>query len=57
MIMSLIAENDRMTVRDIADKIGISKRRCERIVASLKKSGIIVRTGAARNGRWIIKMK
>ena len=51
-IITLITLNDKISVQDIADSIGISKRKCERIIAELKKAGVIIRKGSARNGFW-----
>lgn len=56
-IIVLITKNDRISVREIADGIGLSKRKCERIIAELKKKRIINRIGSARTGRWIIYHK
>lgn len=56
-IIVLITKNDRISVREIADGIGLSKRKCERIIAELKKKRIINRIGSARTGRWIIYNK
>ena len=54
-ITSLILQNDKISVQEIADKIGISKRNCERIIAKLKRCGVINRIGSARTGKWIIR--
>lgn len=53
-ITILILQNDRISVQEIADSIGISKRNCERIISELKKNGIISRVGSARTGKWIV---
>jgi predicted HTH transcriptional regulator len=51
-IIALIALNDKISVQAIADNIGVGKRNCERIIAELKKAGVITRSGSARAGRW-----
>lgn len=54
-VLDIILENDKITVRDLADKAHVSKRNCERIIADLKERGILEREGNTRTGRWIIR--
>lgn len=54
-IIKLIENNQTITIQEIANQIGISKRNCERIMTELKKSGTIRRNGSTRNGYWIIE--
>lgn len=53
-ILRLITSNDKITIQEIADRLNISKRNCERIIAELKKTGLLTRKGTARNGDWIV---
>ena len=53
-ILNLIAHFNSITIQQMADKIGISKRNCERVIAILKEEGIIKRKGSSRTGSWII---
>jgi Fic family protein len=53
-IVSLIRADKYVTAKNIAEKIGISSRQVERVVANLKKQGIIERIGAKKNGYWEI---
>lgn len=53
-IVALVIRNDKISVQEIADSIGLSKRNCERIIAELKKDGIMSRIGSARTGRWVV---
>ncbi|WP_165249014.1 ATP-binding protein [Adlercreutzia sp. ZJ141] len=39
--------------QSIADNLGMSKRHIERVIAGLRKEGVLVREGGTR-GRWII---
>ena len=54
-ILSEIAINPSVTVPELAASAGLSQRSCERLVASLKSSGILVRVGSARGGHWQIR--
>ena len=53
-IIELIRTNSTISIQEIADTTGLSKRNCERIMAKLKSSGLIARNGSPRSGHWII---
>lgn len=53
-ILSLIRENDRLSVQAMADALGISKRQCERYIAELLEKGILRSEGRTKSRRWII---
>lgn len=53
-IVALIEQNEKISIKEIAENIGISKRHSERIIANLKHQGIIARIGSARAGKWVI---
>ena len=46
--------NPKGTVTSLAEKLGCSKRSAERIVAELKKEGLLSRLGSARSGTWSV---
>ena len=48
--------NSHIKAQEIADKIGITKRSVEYSIRDLKKSKIIERNGAAKNGKWIVNV-
>lgn len=52
-VLHLIAGNPKISAQDIADRLGISRRRIERVMAALREEGILIREGGTR-GRWII---
>lgn len=56
-IIELMAFDAKISIQDIASNIGISKRMCERLIAELKKTGVITRSGSARTGYWIVNHK
>lgn len=51
-LISLVRENPTMTMRQMADVLGISRRQVERIVSRLKGEGRLTRKGGRRNGHW-----
>lgn len=53
-LLALVRANPMMTIAQMAEVLGISKRQAERIVAKLKGQGKLVREGARRNGRWAV---
>jgi ATP-dependent DNA helicase RecG len=54
-IMDLIMKNAETTTQQIANSIGITKRRVESNIRQLKIAGVIERLGARKNGKWIVK--
>ncbi len=52
--LKLIKKNKQITAKLIAQKMGLSERQGERIVAALKKKGFIRRVGSAKTGHWEI---
>ena len=53
-ILSVIAHTPQASAREMAEVLGIPPRQCERILASLKQKGLIVRVGANKGGHWRI---
>ncbi len=54
-ILKLFVENPMISMRFIADALGLQVRSIERQVAKMQKAGLIEREGSKRNGRWIVK--
>ena len=54
-IISLILEDSRIPLNDIAVKLNVSKRTILRDIKNLKKGKIIERIGSEKNGYWKIK--
>ncbi len=54
-ILSEIVINPSVTVPELAAYSGLSLRSCERLVAGLKSSGVLIRVGSARGGHWQIR--
>ena len=53
-ILSMISKDSGISATVMADRLGITKRHCERIIAKMKSDGLISREGSAKNGKWII---
>ena len=54
-LLALVRENPTMTVAQMGEALGVSRRQAERLVAALKAAGRLVRVGASRNGRWEVQ--
>ena len=50
----MIAEPE-VTAGRIAEVTGTLKRQIERNISKLKALGVVQRTGARKNGRWVVK--
>ena len=53
-ILLLVKENRTITAAQLAGRIGIAQRNIETNLAQLKKTGLLRRVGAKRNGHWEI---
>lgn len=51
-ILSCIRENASISAKAIAAKGGLSPRRIEKCLSDLKQKGVLLRTGARKNGSW-----
>ncbi len=51
-ILSLIRENPKITMREIEESTGLSRRGVEWNIAKLKKEGKIKRVGPDKGGHW-----
>jgi len=53
-IVLLMREKPSITTKQIADKLNLDGRNVESHIRALKKSGIIRREGARKNGCWVV---
>lgn len=53
-IVSLINDNPKITIPEMADKIGISITSVENNIRYLKKKKIVKRIGPAKGGKWAV---
>lgn len=56
-IIRLISENKYITIKELAENIGISDRAVEKQIEKLKKLEVLERVGPDRGGYWQIKYK
>lgn len=54
-IIEMIEKKSTITQKEMAAKLGISRDKIKRNIEKLKKTGIIERIGATKNGYWKIK--
>jgi ATP-dependent DNA helicase RecG len=53
-IMELLSINPHLTAQQLSDQVGITKRRIESNIKTLKELKLIERHGAAKNGYWAV---
>ncbi len=51
-ILKFIAENPRISKREMAEKLGISTTAVDKNINTLKKRGLLKRSGGAKGGYW-----
>ncbi len=51
-VLLLLHQDGKLTAKVLAATLGLTERQIERIIASLKKQGILIRHGASKNGFW-----
>ncbi len=53
-MLSLIINNNVITIKEISDNLNISMRKTERIIAELKEKGVLRREGSRKSGYWVV---
>ena len=56
-ILALISDDNKISLKELANKIEVPGRTLDRIITSMKGKGIIQRVGSARSGHWVIIAK
>ncbi len=51
-ILEIIQANDTITIAQLADILGVGHRTVERHIATLRREGVLERTGPAKGGKW-----
>ena len=54
-IISLLSADSRLTIVDLRQKTHLSEAGLNKILASLRKKGVLERVGANKNGYWRVK--
>ena len=57
VILSLIRQDDTITIDEMIQKTGVSPITIKRDIDTLRKSGIISREGGRKSGHWVILTK
>lgn len=55
-ILQYIREDRNITTKELAEKIGVTTRTVERNIQKLKDKNLLERSGADKNGEWIVKV-
>ena len=53
-VLLLIAQDPEVTLRDVADRVGITERAVQRIVAELEEARYLERQRAGRRNRYVV---
>ena len=53
-ILALIGADNKISLKELANKIDVPGRTLDRIITTMKKKGIVKRVGSARSGHWEI---
>ena len=51
-LVELIKRQPRLSVREMAERLELSQRQAERVVASLREKNVIWRVGSNKSGYW-----
>lgn len=54
-VLDLLAENPYITLPEVALQLKYSDSKVNRIIAELRKLGLLTREGSNKTGRWIVK--
>jgi len=54
-LLGLLSKNKNITSKDLAEKIGITKRGIEKNIAKLKEKGLLIRIGSDKTGYWEVE--
>jgi len=54
-VLRCIARDPSLTLREVAERIGITERAVQRIVAELEEGGYLVRAREGRRNRYVIR--
>ena len=55
-IIEMMRKNDHCTIDEMAEFAQVKRRAIERNIKSLRERDLILRDGADKNGRWVVKI-
>lgn len=53
-LLSLLRENPRMTLNDVAETIGLTRDGVKKIADKLRAKEILTRKGSTKAGEWVV---
>ena len=53
-ILAMIARDERITIRELAQRLKVTPRAIEKQITKLKADGKLHRVGATKSGRWLV---
>lgn len=53
-MLSLIINNNVITIKELSERLNVTSRHCERIIAELKEKGLLRREGSRKSGYWVV---
>lgn len=56
-VLKLLKKENRLSVQQMAEKLGVSARQISRIIADLKERQLLTREGSNKSGRWVVVKK
>ncbi len=54
-LLDLIKRDNKISAKELSEKLDISARQCERIISELKEENILTRQGSKKSGYWSVK--
>jgi ATP-dependent DNA helicase RecG len=54
-LLELVLEDKKITMKELAEKIGITTRGVEKNISKLKEKGLLVRIGPDKTGYWKVE--
>lgn len=56
-VLECLRLNGRLTMADVSEQTGLSLSGVKKIIASLKKIGVLEHRGASKSGEWVVKFQ
>ena len=55
-ILRILKKRPEITIKELAEEIGLSSKGVEWNIRKLKEEGVLERVGPAKGGRWVVRM-
>lgn len=56
-IIEIMAANGNVTIKELAEKLGVNEKTVKRDIATLRSEGIVSRIGSDKTGQWVVSLK